>query len=147
MSLFVYLAIFIFTSLLFYMSVKSGTQTSISQLAKNHWIILLIALCSQCLLLYPVIELTPIGLQWLPFIGCFSIIITGITNVFKKEDEVVHMIAALISFITFTIWILLLNPIYILPLIICIAAGKKNIKWRIEVGLIISVYMILLSLL
>lgn len=144
MSIFVYIAIFIFSILLLYMSYKQGTQTSLSQLAKNQWFILLIALCSQILLLYPVIEITPIAIKWLPFIGCSFIVFTGITNVFNKEDELMHMISATIAFICFVAWVCLINYKCILPLLICICAGKQNFKWRIEIGLIISVYMTLL---
>jgi hypothetical protein len=56
------------------------------------------------------------------------------------------MISAILSFILFTIWVLLINPKCILPLIICTVAGKENIKWRLEIGLIISVYMTLILL-
>ena len=147
MNICVYIAISIFSILLLYMSLKYGTQTSISQLAKGSWLILLVALCSQCLLVYPMIELTPAGLQWIPFVGCSAIVLTGLTNVLNKEDELVHIIAAFIAFVLFFIWVCLLKPVCLLPLIICSIAGKTNIKWRVEIGLIISVYMTLLLLL
>uniref|UniRef100_UPI00257BD8FB hypothetical protein n=1 Tax=Lachnospira sp. TaxID=2049031 RepID=UPI00257BD8FB len=98
----------------------------------------------QCLLLYPMLELTPVLFKWIPFIGCGSMLFTGITNILNKEDETIHMICAILSFILFSSWILLLKPICILPMIICGIAGKENLKWRLEIGLIISVYMTLL---
>lgn len=140
----IYIAIFIFSVLLFFMSMKQGTQTSISQLAKEQWPILVIALLSQMLLLYPMIEMTPLAWQFLPFIGCGAILLTGITNIFNKEDELAHIIAAFVSFICFIIWIVLINFKCLLPLIICLVAGKQNLKWRAEIGLIISVYMALI---
>lgn len=146
MSIFVYLAISIFCILISIITYKEGTQSSISQLAKNQHKLLSVALCSQLLLIYPLIELTMPGLQWLPFLACGFIIITGLTNIFRKEDQLVHMITAIVSFILFVIWVLIMSPKCIIPLIICLASGKENIKWRLEVGLIISVYMTIILL-
>lgn len=146
MSLFIYIPIIIFSILLFVMSNKQGTQISISQLAKQQWILLLIAIISQLVLLYPMIEFTPLNLQWIPFIGCGSMLITGATNIFNKEDELIHVIFAIIAFLSLSTWVFILNIKCLLPLLICLVAGKQNIKWRLEVGLIISVYMTLLFL-
>lgn len=144
MYFFVYIPIIIFTILLFIMSNKQGTQSSISQLAKKQWFILSLALCCQLFLVYPMIEITPVIWKFLPFIGCSAIIFTGITNIFNKEDEVVHIISAIIAFISFTLWVFIIKYQCLISLILCIAAGKQNLKWRIEVGLIISVYTTLL---
>jgi membrane protein YqaA with SNARE-associated domain len=70
--------------------------------------------------------------------------ICGGANVLQKEDEAIHVICAIISFICFLIWILLINYLCIVPVIICLIAGKDKLKWRIEIGLIISVYLVLL---
>jgi hypothetical protein len=55
------------------------------------------------------IEITPVMWKFLPFIGCSSIIFTGITNIFNKEDEVVHIISAIIAFISFTLWVFIIK--------------------------------------
>lgn len=138
------IAIIVFSSLLAFMTYKSGTQESISALAGNHRWTLLIALWSQIILLPLMLNVTPQSWQFIPFIGMGCIMICGGANVLQKEDEAIHVICAIISFICFLIWILLINYLCIVPVIICLIAGKDKLKWRIEIGLIISVYLVLL---
>jgi hypothetical protein len=90
------------------------------------------------------LSITPELYKWIPFIGMGGIILCGGANVLDKNDELIHMIAAVITFICFTVWIIIMNKCCLLPIILCLAAGKENLKWRIEVGLIIGVYLILL---
>lgn len=144
MQIAVFIGISIFTILLAHMTYKEGVQSSISQLVKNHRWLLLIALVSQVLLLPQMLEITPEPWKFIPFIGTCGIVLCGAANVLKKEDELVHMIAAIISAICFIGWVLLLNWYFLLPIIICIVAGKDNFKWRLEIGLIISVYITLI---
>ena len=86
------------------------------------------------------IELTPEPWKWLVFIGIIGIVGCGGASIFNKEDELIHMICAAIAFVGFTGWVMLINNYCLLPLVVCIAAGRENFKWRLEVGLIISVY-------
>lgn len=146
MNLFVYIPIIIFSILLCFLTNKYGTQSSISQLAKYNWYVLMIALCSQCLLIVPILELSSSAIQFIPFIGCFGIILTGITNVLNKEDSLIHSIAAIVSFICFLVWVSIINFKCLLPLLICGMVGRENLKFRLELGLIISVYITLLLL-
>lgn len=133
-----------FIILLFSMSITAGTQHSISSLAKEWRWLLLVALWSQVLLLPPMMELTPELWKWLPFVGVIGIVGCGGASIFNKEDELVHMICAAIAFVGFTGWVMLMNSLCLLPIVVCMAAGREHFKWRIEVGLIISVYQTLL---
>ena len=137
-------AIIIFSVSLFYMSLKCGTQESISQLAAKYRWLLLITLLSQMLLLPQMFYITPENLKWVAFLGVGGIVICGSANVLDKADETVHVVAAIATFVLFSLWVLLVNRICILPTIICALAGKEKWKWRTEIGLIISVYMTLL---
>lgn len=136
--------IVIFIVLLFFMSMTAGTQSSMSQLAGKWRWILLVALWSQVMLLPQMIEMALPNWRWIPFFGVAGIVICGGANVLDKTDELVHVIGAIVAFIAFVAWVLMCNWICIIPLIICLAAGKENIKWRCEVGLITSVYMAML---
>lgn len=144
MQILMILGMTIFVILLFYMSITAGTKSSLSQLAGQWRWLLLAALWSQILLLPQMLDMTPNSQQWLTFIGTGGIVICGGTSVINKEDELVHMIAATITFICFTSWVFLMNPYCLLATIICAAAGRDNFKWRLEVGLIISVYLTLI---
>lgn len=135
----------IFVILLFSMSITAGTKTSISALAKEWRWLLLLSLWSQILLLPQMLTITPEFWKILPVLGTFGIIICGGASVFNKEDELIHIIAAAVTFVCFFGWIMLLNEYYLLPLIICLAAGKDKWKWRLEVGLITGVYLTLLE--
>lgn len=134
----------IFTVLLFAMSFTAGTKSSISQLAGQWRWLLLVALWSQVLLLPYMLNITPEQWKWLTFVGISGIVICGGANVLNKEDELIHMIAAAVTFVCFTGWVMLMNNYCLLALIICLAAGRDKFKWRLEIGLIISVYLTLI---
>jgi len=70
------------------------------------------------------LEITPIIYKWLPFLGCSGVLFCSITNIFNKEDLTIHMISAIVSFISLSIWVLLMNYKCLLPLIICSVSGK-----------------------
>lgn len=135
----------VFAVLLFSMSITAGTQTSISALAGTWKWLLLIALWSQILLLPQMIEVTPNAWKWMPALGMFGIIVCGGANVMQKEDELIHMIAAAITFVCFFGWVMLIKSINLLPMVMCLMAGRDKWKWRLEVGLITSVYLTLLE--
>ena len=82
----------------------------------------------------------------MPFFGISAIVICGAANVLDKADEWAHIIAAAVAFVCMTGWVMLINGRCLLPLIVCIAAGRENWKWRVEIGLIISVYITLILL-
>ena len=134
----------IFTSLLLYMSLKCGTQKSISALAGNFRWVLLLALWSQILLAPQLFTMTPENWKWLVFFGMAGIITCGGANVLDKTDELVHIISAIVSFVCLFVLVILINPICLVPLALCLAGGKENLKWRSEIGLISSVYLMLL---
>lgn len=134
----------IFIILLFSMSVTAGTKNSISALAEQWRWLLLVALVSQVLLLPQIITITPENWKWLGFIGISSVVVCGAANVTDKTDEIVHIVCAAIAFVCFFGWLLVVNSVCLLPLVLCIAAGRERWKWRIEVGLIASVYTTLL---
>ena len=135
----------IFITLLCVMLYKAGTQVSLSALADKWRWLLLVALWSQVLLLPQMLEITPTNWQWVTSLGIFAIIICGGANIYDKTDEIVHIIAAVIAFSCFLLWIIIINWLYIVPLIVCICAGKERWKWRAEIGLIIGAYMTLLA--
>lgn len=134
----------IFIVLLFSMSMTAGTKSSISQLAEQWRWLLLAALWSQVLLLPQMLSITPEAWKWTTFVGMGGIVICGGASVLEKEDELIHMIAAAITFVCFVGWVMLMNNYCLIALIMCIAAGRENFKWRLEVGLIISVYLTLI---
>ena len=144
MNILTLLGITIFIVLLFSMSMTSGTKASLSALAEQWRWLLLVALWSQILLLPQIITITPEPWKWLGFIGMAGIIVCGGANVLQKEDELVHMIAAAVAFVCFTGWVMLMNNYCLLAMIVCIAAGRDKFKWRLEIGLIISVYLTLI---
>ena len=140
-----FIAMFAFVVMIAAMSWTVGTQPSISALAKEWRWQLCGALWSQVLLLPAALEITPSGWQWLAFLGVAAIIICGAANVYDKADERVHIIAAVTAFTLLTGWVMVVNSVCLLPLIVCVACGRENWKWRVEVGLIISVYMALVT--
>lgn len=135
----------IFITLLCVMSYTAGTQVSLSALADKWRWLLLVALWSQVLLLPQMLEITPNNWQWTASLGIFAIVICGGANIYDKTDELVHIIAAVVAFSCFLCWIIIINWLYIIPLIVCIFAGRERWKWRVEIGLIIGVYMTLIS--
>lgn len=143
MAKLVFLAMFVFVVLLWSMALTAGTQKSISALAYKWRWLLLAALWSQVLLLPQMFAITPDPWRWLAFIGIGAIGICGGASITDKADEWVHIIAAVVAFTALTGWVMVVNDRCLMPLIVCIAAGRENWKWRIEVGLVISVYMVL----
>ena len=139
-----WIGIVIFTILLFIMVNKVGNKVSLSALTENYKYLVALAFLSQTLLLPQMITITPEYWKVLPFFGVAGIIFCGITNVLDKNEELVHMIAAVTSFICLTAWVILINKFCILPLIMCLISWKDNIKWKAEIGLIISVYLTLI---
>lgn len=145
MTIMAYIAMFVFVVLMAAMSWTTGTQNSISALARNCRLLLCGALWAQVLLLPAAIEVTPESWKWLAFLGVSAIVVCGGANVFDKADEKVHIIAAVAAFTLLTGWVMVVNSVCLLPLIVCIACGRERWKWRTEVGLIISVYMALIT--
>ena len=127
------------------MSIVSGTKVSLSALAEEHKVLLLFALWSQVLLLPQMLQITQESYKWISFIGMGGIIICGGASIINKEDELIHMISAIVTFICFTLWVILLKAYFILPVILCLAGGKDKFKWRLEIGLITSVYLTIIS--
>lgn len=134
----------VFCILFSVMSYTCGIQTSISSLAYRWRWLLLVALLSQVLLLPQMLTITPNALQWLAFIGVSGIVVCGSANVLDKADETVHVIAAIVAFTALTIWVLFMNWVLALPIVLCAISGFDKIKWMCEVGLIISVYLVIL---
>lgn len=132
--------------LLMSMVITAGTQDSISQLAKQWRWLLLIALWSQVLILPQMLDMTPQNWEWMPFLGIFAISICGGASLFKKEDNLTHMIAAAIAFVCLAGWVMCINSKFLMPLVVCAFCGKEKIIWRVETGLIASVYTTLLIL-
>lgn len=140
-----FIGIFAFVVLLASMSWTAGTQHSISALSKRWRWLLLAALWSQVLLLPAMIEVTPDKWRWLAALGIAGVVFAGAANVWDKADYWVHIIAAVVAFALMTGWVMVVDSVCLLPLIVCIAAGRENWQWRVEVGLIISVYMALVD--
>lgn len=138
-----YIGMIAFVVLLAGMSWTMGTQKSISSLSKRWRWLLLTALWSQVLILPAMLSVTPTAWQWLAALGVGAIVFTGAADVYDKSDERVHIVAAVVAFTLLTGWVLVVNSVCLLPLIVCIAAGRENWQWRVEIGLIISVYMAL----
>ena len=136
-----FVAMFTFVTLLAGMSWTAGTQKSLSALAGTWRWLLLAAVWSQALLMPVMMDVTPEGWRWLGFLGVACLMFTGATNVLDKNEEWLHIITAVAGFTLLTGWVMGINDKCLLPLIVCIAAGRENWKWRVEVGLIISVYM------
>ena len=138
-----YIGMMSFVVLMAGMSWTAGTQRSISALAKQWRWLLLAALWSQVLILPAMLDVTPDCWRWLAALGIGSVVFAGATNVWDKTDYWVHIIAAVAAFTMLTGWVMVVNSVCLLPLIVCVAAGRQNWQWRVEVGLIISVYMAL----
>ena len=138
------IAILVFLVMLFYMTSREGTQDSISRLANRFRWNLLVAFWSQSLLLPQMMDMTPDQWRWLPFLGIFAIIVCGGASVVDKGDNTIHMICAIMAFICLSLWVAIMNAWCLIPLIVCVAAGKDKLIWRAEAGLISSVYMLML---
>lgn len=138
------IAIVAFLVMLMGMAITAGTQGSISKLARQWQWLLLAALWSQVLLLPQMLDMTPAGWQWLPVLGIFAIALCGGANLFADEDRLVHMIAAAVAFVCLTSWVVLLNSRCLMPLVVCAMAGRERPIWRIEVGLVASVYTLMI---
>lgn len=138
------IAIAIFLVLMLGMSLTAGTQASISQLAYRWKWLLLVALWSQALLLPQMLDITPHNWQWLPFFGIGGVIFCGHASITDKVSELVHIIAAAVAFTALIGWVMLMNNHYLLPLVICAMCGRERLIWRVEVGLVTSVYLTLI---
>ena len=138
-----YIGMIAFVVLLAGMAWTAGTQRSISSLSKRWRWLLLAALWSQVLILPAMLSVTPTAWQWLAALGVGAIVFTGAADVYDKTDEWVHIVAAVVAFTLLMGWVMVVNSVCLLPLIVCIAAGRENWQWRVEIGLIISVYMAL----
>lgn len=79
----------------------------------------------------------------MPFFGMFGIVICGGASVFDKDDSLVHMIAAGVAFVCLTCWVAIINFCCLMPLLVCAVAGRGKPIWRIEVGLVSSVYTVM----
>lgn len=137
-----YFTMFIFVVLLLSMSLTAGTQGSYSALAKQWRWLLLVTLWSQVGLLPVMLDMTPEPWKWLAFLGVGAVVFCGGATIFDhKLDWWTHMISAAVAFTALTGWVLVINDKCLLPLIVCMAAGRENWKWRLETGIVISVYM------
>ena len=144
MGILAIIGITIFIVLLFSMFMASGTQESVSALAKDWKWLLQIALWSQVLLLPQLFEITPDPWKFVPFLGIAGILGCGAASVFNKSDELFHMICAAIAFTCFFGWVMIMNSYNLLAVVVCLAAGRDKWKLRLEIGLIISMYLTLL---
>lgn len=139
------IAIGVFLVLLLGMALTAGTQKSISSLADKWRWLLLVALWSQCLLLPQMLDITKDGWQWLAALGIGAVAFCGGATIFShKLDWWTHIISAAVAFTALFGWVLSIESRCLLPLVVCACAGRENIVWRCEVGLVISVYMVLL---
>jgi hypothetical protein len=137
------IAIAAFLVLMLGMSLTAGTQGSFSQLAKLWRWLLLVALWSQVLLLPQMFDMTPHGWQWMPALGIFAIVVCGGASLYNKEDNMIHMIAAAVAFVCLVGWVMLVNSRCLMPLVVCAMAGRENPVWRIETGMVASVYTLM----
>ena len=144
MATLAWIGIVIFLVLLTIMVNTVGDKVSISALTQNYKYLIILAFLSQILLLPQMLTLTPDCWKVIPFLGVGGIIFCGITNVLDKNEELVHMIAAIVAFVCLVVWVLLINKFCLLALIVCLISWKNNIKWKTEIGLIISVYLALI---
>ena len=138
------IAMALFLPLLLGMALTAGTQGSISQLAKHWRWLLLFTLWSQVLLLPQMLDMSPQGWLWLPVLGIFAIAICGGASLYNKEDNLTHMIAAAVAFVCLVGWIVSINSRCLMPLLVCAMSGREKPIWRIEVGLIASVYTLMI---
>ena len=140
-----YIAMFVFLVLLLAMALTAGTKNSISALAERWRWLLLVALWSQCLLLPQMFDITKDGWQWLPFIGIGAVVFCGGATIFThKLDWWTHIISAAVAFTALIGWVMVMDSRCLLPLVVCACAGRERIIWRCEIGLVASVYMVLL---
>ena len=102
------------------------------------------ALWSQVLLLPQMLDMTPSGWQWMPCLGIFAIALCGGASLFNKEDNLTHMIAAAVAFVCLTGWVMLIHSRCLMPLVVCAMVGRDRPIWRVEVGLIASVYTVMI---
>ena len=138
------IAMAVFAVLLLGMSLTAGTQHSISALAYKWRWLLLAALWSQAMLLPRMMDITPDGWQWLALFGIGGVALCGGAAVTDKVDYWVHAVAAVVAFVCLSVWVIAIDWRLMLPLAVCLCAGRDKLVWRAEVGLIISVYMTLI---
>lgn len=134
----------VFAVLLLGMSLTAGTQSSISQLAKTWRWLLLAALWSQAMLLPRMMDITPDGWQWLALFGIGGVALCGGAAVTDKVDYWVHAVAAVVAFVCLSVWVIAIDWRLMLPLAVCVCAGRDRLVWRAEIGLVISVYLTIL---
>lgn len=140
-----YIAMFVFLVLLLGMALTAGTQKSISTLAERWRWLLLVALWSQALLLPQMFDITPDGWKWMPFFGIGAVAFCGGATIFShKLDWWVHIISAAVAFAALVGWVMVMDSRCLIPFIVCACAGRERIIWRAEVGMVASVYMVLL---
>ena len=141
---------FVIGIMLVYLGISTyyaGGQESLSAMAgawKKWPFMLTMAIQGFCLPSL-MIGMTGETCMFLPFFMAFGILLVGATPLMKESlEEKVHYLGAFLSGIAGAVWVGLNNWILLLPALICIlAGGKENLKWRTEIGLIISVYLVL----
>lgn len=143
----VWIALLVFIVFLTWASFSVGTQKSLSALASvwKKWPFMLTMAIQGFCLPSLMIEKTGEACTFLPFLMALGILLVGATPLMKENlEEKVHYLGAFLSGIAGAIWVGLNNWVLLLPTLVCIlAGGKENLKWRTEIGLIISVYLVL----
>ena len=141
---------FVIGVMLIYLAISThyaGGQESLSAMARawKKWPFMLTMVIQGFCLPSLMIGMTGETCMFLPFFMSLGILLVGATPLMKESlEERVHYLGAFLSGIAGAVWVGLNNWILLLPALICIlAGGKENLKWRIEIGLIISVYLVL----
>ena len=141
---------FVIGVMLIYLAVSThyaGGQESLSAMAGawKKWPFMLTMVIQGFCLPYLMTGMTGETCPFLPFIMALGILLVGATPMMREDlEEKVHYLGAFLSGIAGAVWVGLNNWILLLPALVCIlAGGKENLKWRTEIGLIISVYLVL----
>ena len=141
---------FVIGVMLIYLAISThyvGGQESLSAMARvwKKWPFMLTMAIQGFCLPYLMTGMTGEICPFLPFIMALGILLVGATPMMREDlEEKVHYLGAFLSGIAGAVWVGLNNWVLLLPALICIlAGGKENLKWRTEIGLIISVYLVL----
>lgn len=141
---------FVIGVMLVYLGISThyvGGQESLSAMAGawKKWPFMLTMAIQGFCLPYLMTGMTGETCPFLPFIMALGILLVGATPMMREDlEEKVHYLGAFLSGIAGAVWVGLNNWILLLPALVCIlAGGKENLKWRTEIGLIISVYLVL----
>lgn len=142
----VYIAIVIAVLYLSYGVLFYGVRNSLSTLGSdwNQWLFMLFMWTETILLVPSMFTMTGENWQWLVFFIAAGLMFVGGAPITDRYSEKYHIAGAAVACLASIVWIGLINPVLLfIPLFSIMAGGYDRWQWCGEIGLMVSVYLML----